>query len=123
MTGIYRKSCWESLHGYDIAIKNLRNLDLFLGINASGNWSGYKIKYPAFSAINPSADSNFDWSLDRDLISVKHQKYISKVCGKKIKQEQKIELKTEAKIPAAGQQDSRSFLQRLISRLSHLLFK
>lgn len=123
MTGIYRKSCWESTHGYDMAIKNLRNLDLFLGINASGNWSGYKIKYPAFSASNPSADSNFDWSHDRDHISIKHQKYILKVCGKKIKPEQKTENKTEAKIPAAEQQDSKSILQRLISRLYHLLFK
>jgi len=48
MTGLFRRTCWKEWIGHDKPDLPFKNLDLFYYNIASGNWSGYKMNYPAF---------------------------------------------------------------------------
>ena len=81
MAGIFRKRCWEVMGGYDESVRCFRNTDLFLGIVSSGNWRGYRIKYPACEIHDKKELFPFDCILERRRIKAKHKRFLQKKHG------------------------------------------
>lgn len=84
MAGIFRRSAWEAVGGYDENIRFYSQTDLFLGILSTRLWKNHHIMYRGISISSIFGEINSEQESEAKDIRSKHTNYLYKISPRRL---------------------------------------